>query len=365
MYGFTFLSLAIFSFIDCFSHDKYRKALIFMLFIAFFWLVFHDGFRWGIATDWVNYYKYFISCLSTDNSEYEIGYTWLNKGIRYLTDNYSLFLILHATLVYIVSFKLIKKYSPYPLFSVFILYFSMLTYLGMNRQYIALIIMLYSVNYILNRNLTKFTIFTCIAFLFHHSAILFFPAYFLNKKISNKFMLIGLGVSIIISLSGIVRLIPSELFFFFGDDFGNKMDFYKGFLNPSITSIILGISKRLIWIILLIALRNRISDDNKFSTFLNIYFVSVIVYVIFSGSIFQIVVARGLIYYNWFEILLLPYIFFLSRGNAIKIPVFFLICLYGYFTMEKNMNFYKEDLGYDIYRPYNSVLINPNYNAYE
>lgn len=366
MYTFTFLFLFTLAIIDCFCTKKHSLYLILGLFLAFFLLVFHDGCRWGIATDWVNYHLYFNKCLWIDSSEYDIAYVWLNKIVRSMTESYSVFLILHALFIYIIFFSLIKKYSIYPLLSVFILYFSMLTYLGMNRQYISLAICLCSIPFILARKKTLFCLCIFLAFFFHSSAILFVPAYFLYTRINAKFIVIMVLVALAFSISGLINRLPLQLFALLGSTIGNKADFYMSsdFLTTTPLAILLGATKRLVWLFILLKYRDRI-NNNSFTLFFNLYFISIVLYILFSGTILQIIVARGLIYYNFFEILLLPYILVLFKNNASRVVIVLLIGVYGFIQMERGMNFYKNDLGFDIYRPYNSIFQNANYNAYD
>ena len=77
-------------------------------------MVFHDGFRWETGTDWTPYLIYFRDCLSLKVNYFDIGYGILSMLIRSITNEYSIFLIIHALLIYLLFFDCFKKYSVNP-----------------------------------------------------------------------------------------------------------------------------------------------------------------------------------------------------------------------------------------------------------
>ena len=68
-------------------------------------------------------------------------------------------------------------------------------------------------------------------------------------------------------------------------------------------------------------------------------------------------------FYSIAEAFLIPIIVTNFSKGFSKNLVLFLLLIYGWFQIEKGINYYKEDLGVDIFRPYNSVLIDNTYNA--
>ena len=366
MYIFTFSLLGFFAMDDVLLNRKKYHLLFFS--IAVLWFIFHDGFRWGIGTDWNNYHDYFLVCLETTDDGFEIGYTLLNQLVRTITSNYSVFLVLHALIVYLLISRTIFKYGVNPLFSLFFFYCMMLSYLGMNRQYISFAICIFSYQFILEKRLFPFLLCIATAFLFHKSALIFLFAYFLNKEFPIKYLITIFSVFFIISLSGIMNKLPLGMFFLFSESVGDKMEFYteSNFLTTNIVFTVLALLKRSIWIILAIAYRKHIKNkDENFNFFFNLYFVGAMMYILFNNTVLQIVVARGLLYFNIAEIFLIPYILTIFKDDITKRLVFLMVMVYGFLMIEKGINFYKEDLGYDIYRPYNSVLIDNQYNAYD
>lgn len=111
----------------------------------------------------------------------EPGYFALNTVIRKLTDNTFYFFAITSAIIcisishYISKFAINKKYAVYFYYTIGLFAFSMA---GL-RQTIAMSICLFSYSAMKERKLLKFSLFIAIAFLFHKSAIFFFPAYFI------------------------------------------------------------------------------------------------------------------------------------------------------------------------------------------
>ncbi|WP_025145038.1 EpsG family protein [Pedobacter jeongneungensis] len=366
MYIFTFSLLGLFAIDDVFlKKGKYAMAFFFFAIVL---LIFHDGLRWGIGTDWNIYREYFEDCLDNNRDNFEIGYMLLSQAIRIFTSNYSVFLVVHAIIVYGLISKSIFRFAVNPLFSIFFFYCIMLTYLGMNRQYISFAICIYSYKFIFDKKIINFLACIAIAFLFHKSALFFIFAYFLNREFKNKYLISILGTVLIISLFGLMNKLPLDIFFLFSESIGDKVTFYaeSNFLTTNVFLTILALLKRSIWIMLAVAFRSRIKNmDAHFNFFFNLYFIGAIIYILFNNTILQVVVARGVLYFNIAEIFLIPYILTIFKNDFTRKLVFILVAIYGMLTIQKGMNFYKEDLGFDIYRPYNSVLWDSNYNAYD
>lgn len=366
MYIFTFSLLGFFAFDDVFLNRKKYYLLFFSLVI--FWLIFHDGFRWGVGTDWNSYHDYFMNCLESNDEGFEIGYRLMNLTVRSLTDNYSVFLVLHALIVYLFISRSIFKYGVNPLLSIFFFYCIMLTYQGMNRQYISFAICIFSYKYIFERKPTAFLLCIAVGFLFHTSAIMFVFAYFLNKEFKTKYLIILFSAIFVISVTGLMNRLPLGLFFLVSESVGDKISFYSesNIFTTNIVFTILALLKRSIWIILAIAYKNHIKNkDEHFNFFFNLYFVGALIYILFNNTILQVVVARGILYYNIGEIFLIPYVLTIFKDDITKKVMFLALVAYGWLTLEKGINSYIEGLGFDIFRPYNSVLIDDKYNVYD
>lgn len=362
IYTIYFIILAIFAFLGTFR-IKGVKRILPLYVLAFVLLVFHDGFRWEVGTDWAPYYNYFEHCTSPEAQSlgFEVGYSLLNQIVYLLTGSYSVFLIIHACILYIAVFIFCKQYSLYPILSIFLYYCLLIGNLGMNRQFLALVFVFISIRYIIERNLFKFLLCIIVGFLFHSSIILFLPAYIIgNKVLSTKFIIIILLLSIGIYFSGIINHIPNSVALLLPGNLQSKYEIYtsKESQSISIVNIVLGLLIRMSFLLVLLVFRKRFASSpikERFNLFLNLYLVSIVIYIIFNGSVLQIIVSRGLLYYNIVSIIIIPYILALFKGNVNKILCFLLILAYAGLMMIKNMNVYLSTAG-DIFRPYNSIL---------
>ncbi|CAH1057988.1 EpsG family protein [Paenibacillus pseudetheri] len=112
---------------------------------------------------------------------FERGFIFISKMISTFTDNFKVYNAIMCLLMILPVYKFIKKHSAMPFLSVliFITFGFMNFYLSGMRQAIALSIILFSFNFIVDRKIWKFLATIAIASLFHVSAVVFFPAYFL------------------------------------------------------------------------------------------------------------------------------------------------------------------------------------------
>lgn len=366
MYYITFLFLALCAYIEI-TKGWTKKSIDTLLVLCIVWLILHDGLRWGIGSDWTPYYKYFQNCLMLDDrTGFELGYSLMNKFVRCFTDSYTVYLLLHAIVVYSVFYWFTQKYSPYPLMSLLVLYYSMIGYLGMNRQYLALVICLLSVPFILRHKYMVSIAIISFACLFHTSALMFLPLLFFTRRIPSQIIWFSLLIISLVSVSGVINKLPFDMLFAASDDLDYKMSFYienASDFSSSITSKLLGIARRGIIVFSVLLLRNRIpSVDKSFDFVFNVSFLSLFLYIFCSGTILQIFVSRGALFYSIFDLLLIPYLILIVNRVKVKQITFCFLIIWGVYSMNKSMNGYSY-LGVDIFRPYNAVYIDPEYVA--
>ena len=374
MYIFTFLFLFALALLDItnggYQHAQKRWYKVLGI-IAILWLVVHDGLRWAVGTDWHEYYSYFISCLSLSNlgEQFEVGYVFLNKAIRLLTNNYTVFLLIHAIIVYLLIRSSVFKFSPLPFVSLCLFYCLMLGYLGMNRQYIAFAIMIFSYQYILDKKLLSFLIAMAVASLFHASVLIFLPAYFLKNYISSNTVFISIIAAFIVSFSGIIDSISIVFFDLFGEQTAAKLHHYYALQSSehgesiNIVNTIFALSKRMGLIILTLMLfKPNERNQPYFNFFFNLYFIALLIYIVFNGSFLQVVIGRGLMYYNIAEIFLIPFVILKFKKGFSQIVLLLLFIGYGWIMIQRGFDYYKER-GKEAFRPYRSVLFDKNHET--
>ena len=120
--------------------------------------------------------------------DFEIGYFFFTKICAYLNFNRTMFLLVVAALTYIPIFIFIEKYSKIPLISILTYFaFGLFAYsLGIFRQMIALSLCLCAVPYIKKKKLIVYLLICGFAGLFHLTALMMIPFYFLRYVDLNK-----------------------------------------------------------------------------------------------------------------------------------------------------------------------------------
>jgi len=191
-----------------------RFSYISLIYCSFFLILF-AGLRDGAGTDWqayLDFYNYKIE------GNVEFGYKFLNNIFSELSIPYNYYLLFINSISIGFIFYFLKKNSINPIIGVLIFYSNLYLYFNFSgiRQAIAISITLYSLNFCINKNFSKFLFLIIIASLFHASAFLFVIAYFIpREKVSFK-QIIFFGSSFLIliifinSIADIITLYTSK-----------------------------------------------------------------------------------------------------------------------------------------------------------
>lgn len=181
-------------------------AYNFFLFLTFIILSLVLGLRhYSVGVDTDNYRKVFFRIIDgtmtvSDRRWISLGFLVLNKVVGiFFGKNY---VVLNCIIGFFSIFFLLKSIwnnSDNPTLSLYIFIAMCLYYQMMNqaRQMLALVIVMYSYQYLKERNFIRYAICIGIASLMHTSAIIMLPFYFIaNFKINNKFLFLYLIVTI-------------------------------------------------------------------------------------------------------------------------------------------------------------------------
>ena len=353
IYTFTAFFLFIFSLITFFRTSKKSQTKKF-LFISILWLILYEGLRWEVGTDW-NYYDGFINGYDWGGHA-EIGYVLLNNTFSSIFNNYTLFLLFLSTFFYIVIYRLLREYSLSPLLSLCIYYCTMLGYLGCNRQLIALMICILSVKYIVDKNKKKNLFILLIAFLFHTTSIFFLPAYWIvNSTIRIRTIIVLVFITLLIGLLRLVDQLPFVNYITLLDEkSAEKLSFYITKDNGAYSY--LGTIKRLVIIIPSLILLSR-NIPQIYKMFFKLYIVGTMIYFVFNGSILMLMSGRGAMYYNVYEILIVPILFlYFFKNKQMRMLIWIIYFSMILYLMRRDMNFYVIAGVGDIYNPYKSVI---------
>lgn len=196
MFPYIFIILVLFigAFVEITIANKRNIKILFI--IESLLITLFVGLRFHTGADWAAYEYAFYNMPSLGNyPHWEYGYYILNLICNKLLGNYYVFQFLASCFVVYSASRFFWKHTEYPL-SCLLLFFLMFIPNGLLmaqvRQSIAVAIILLGYKYIIDKSLVKFILFVVIASLFHISAIITLPMYFMTKKIPNYIFIISI-----------------------------------------------------------------------------------------------------------------------------------------------------------------------------
>ncbi len=156
------------------------------------------GLRYNTGADWAIYESAFYQIPKFGNIvHWEIGYYWINLIFYQLFGNYyALQFAASVFLLYSVS-RFLWKHTEYPIFSLlifFIMFINNGILMAQVRQSIAIAIIIFGYEHIINRSLGKFLCVVMLACMFHISAIVALPMYLMTKRVPNFVLIISILV---------------------------------------------------------------------------------------------------------------------------------------------------------------------------
>ncbi len=337
-YFIVFFICFLFTILDLFIINKSLKNIMIILYGII--IIFFAGLRWETGTDWENYLSAFnnVQNVNLGESGFEFLYELLLRFSSSLSNSYTLLLFLIAMTIFSLTLFPLKKYSPYPLFSLLLLLSYSINSSGFGyRQDLAISICFFSFFFVLRRKLFFFLFFVLLATFFHQSAIIFLPVYWVSKFVWNKKTIIYLTMFIIvfyfiISKIGYIAALYSESAAYKVSNY-NEMSPDEKIMGQGdpLTVLLRGIFNRIVLLIpaLIVFFKSKLYDQ-KFSYIFNIMFFGLVFYVLLSplGYVFL----RFTRYYEMFQILLIPLAIYFSKPKTkILLILFYLFyCVFKF-----------------------------------
>lgn len=172
-----------------------------------------DYTNWGL-------YKYWLDSTLFEMYGSETLWCISNVIISIFTKNRYIFILIVIILIYVNIYQTFKRYTEYYALSILVFlgffFFFTFTYL---RQVVAAGFAWYGLKYIENRDWQRFTAIMIVATLFHNSAIILFPMYFIPVMQFDKNDVLKLAVFVLlVGLSGL----PSRVFDIYGEISANS-----------------------------------------------------------------------------------------------------------------------------------------------
>ena len=201
VFGFLLLGGAV----DVFGKNERKKHMLFVFSIIL--LIGFLGLRGFIGWDWWAYYPSYNNLPNGFN--YEIGYEIWSNIFYKIGLSYHHFTFINTVADILILAYVLKKYSKYPIFSMFLF----LAVQGLSfevdllRNAKAVLLFIISIQFIKERKIIPFLILNILGMTFHISSIIYLPMYFiLNRNYSRKIILP------LIILGNIYYLLDTKIF---------------------------------------------------------------------------------------------------------------------------------------------------------
>lgn len=188
--------------------DRHKRIILICVCLA---LAFFAGHRsvenWAdtgvYVTSFVDYTKSIFEWSQTDQpfGYDEYGFYFLGVIFKTISSNATAYLTFIAVLSFIFLYKDFRRYCYYPLLGVcaYISRFYLTRNFMQIRAGLSYAIILWAVQYITTRDWKHYFLWVFVAYLFHHSALLGVPLYFLCMvKIKRLHILLGIAIAFIL-----------------------------------------------------------------------------------------------------------------------------------------------------------------------
>lgn len=171
------------------NHKKEKELLVCSLIVYTLFITFRDASAWSDTQGYIISFKYYTNDLfhftfhDSIAGYTEYGFYLIGVIVKTFTTNERIYLFVVAALSMVFLYRNIRRYAVYPMI-VLCLY---LTRFGFGRHFvqiragIAILIVVWALRYITNRQLWHYLTTVVIASFFHTSAFIALPAYFLNS----------------------------------------------------------------------------------------------------------------------------------------------------------------------------------------
>lgn len=340
----------------CLDHNPQKRPTIWWYYLFISLIFFLGALRWERGGDWSAYLKYFEDPLPEEG--FETGFRWLVQGIKFLIDDFSVYLCVGMFLILNLIGRAIVRFSPLPLLSLAVFFSASFAGVFFARQLIAVAICIFSLHYVVQRRIWPFLICVVIATLIHRAAFVFLSVYWVYKwYFSVKKIVLILGVLVV--LSGLIGQVIVSSVGIFGSVIAAKLTVYlqageEGYAHgldvSPVVLLIKGIlSRSIVLLLVLIFLKDQRKNNPVINGLVNIYVLGVCLFAFVTplGS----VLVRAVIPFDAVAMFLIPAVVVQVRGTFLKLCVYWLVVFYLFFRLNSNIGYYK-----DLYIPYKSIF---------
>ncbi len=325
------------------------KNIYSILAIMFFCLSF---LRWERGADWESYYSYFVQVSEPSRGlSLDMGYQYLSCLVGDVFGSYTILLLIQGAILSYCCYFIIWKYSADPLLSLLVFFSILFSGIYFVRQDVATALTFYSFVYVQKRRFISFALVVILASLLHISALIFLLAYPLcTVFLSGKKIFFYVLIACIASLG--ISILLSSISSYLGPFIATKIDAYiASGDDPTATGgrdgmtlqlmLLKGLLSRFFVIFSgLYFLRNLRRENLVLNAFLNYYVFGTILYCVFAPI--SIILARIVIYYEIFLVLLLAYYIVIPKRVGNKLVLICVLSAYLFVRFLSNYGQYPE-----------------------
>ena len=346
---------------------KSKKNSNFFYVFADIVLILLAGLRFRVGGDSLEYENVFYNLpdfeyifnVGLSGLEYQPLWYVFNAIIKYFSNFFVSFQLIHAIIVNTSFFIIISKYCKHRFTAVTLYYILIFPYFNMEilRESLAVIIFLFAYKYLYNKKYIRYYLLVFLSYLFHASAIFLFIlpflVYFLENKISLSKLFIISSIAFLSSYS--VSLIGNILDF--NEFIASRYEKYTS-LEVSVNEIIKGIYNLTILLGVMLVLKSAKLDSKHNNIIFNIYFL------ITALSMNIIGTYRLLNYFSIFYIFIIVDLIYEYKFSSLKIKTI-IVCILFSIIIDK-IYYYSRDMSeynngnvayaYHRFIPYRSIF---------
>jgi len=307
-------------------------------FFALILISFIVGFRYHVGNDWQGYKETFEiiklnKSFSFQDQYMEWGFFMINFIIARLGGHYTLMFFVIALISWYFIFKSVPAtLLPLVLYFLFTNEFFFWSMNGI-RQFVAIGIFLYSIKYIIKRNLIVFILLIIFASLFHISILFVAPLYFIpfQKLYNQTFWVITFLVSFIFANVPLLISVIRNTFMFFADKIPILSIYLRYFDNGQYEAqnLVVGLGylfRQIVTIIILLFSKSVINKYPQTKIYFVLYFLGSIIFNMF--YMFQLIDRFNIYFLILHSIVVSIIVSHLWKNKRYKIVSIGLVTLY-------------------------------------
>lgn len=278
----------------------------------------------------------------------DVGYVLLNK----LSVNYPMLIFIIASLAIIPKLIFIYKESESKLFVLLMYYCGIfITYdMGVIRQGLSITIFLYGLKYVREQKLLKYLLIIFLSFIFHPSALVYIPLYFIgNIELSKKTYYITAFSALIFSLFSDSSFVLSIAEHLPEGIISTKLAYYTLYTSEDLTFSLL---KRIVFLVIFVEFSKRsnlLTNDKKQLIYLNGYYLSILFASIFASV--PVIGGRGNAGLYFLQVFIFSKMVRNTQNKILKLVIIVVISAMFYKTLLGPLN----DI-YSFYLPYQTIF---------